>query len=100
MMKHEFLKEKAESLKKKALPVVTGAALAVSSCVPVLASDAGASSTTLTSVETALDGTFTAVGNSMINMVTKVLPVALPVMGALVLVNFGIKAFKSVTNKA
>lgn len=99
MMKHEFLKEKAESLKKKALPVVTGAALAVSSCVPVLASDAG-SSTTLTSVEAALDGTFTAVGNSMINMVTKVLPVALPVMGALVLVNFGIKAFKSVTNKA
>lgn len=98
MMKHELLKEKAESLKKKALPVVTGAALAVSSCIPVLASDSG--STTLTSVETALDSTFTAVGNSMVNMVTKVLPVALPVMGALVLVNFGIKAFKSVTNKA
>lgn len=98
MMKHELLKEKADSLKKKALPVVTGAALAVSSCVPVLAAEE--SSATLTKVETALNSTFTAVGDSMISMVTKVLPVALPVMGALVLVNFGIKAFKSVTNKA
>lgn len=98
MMKHELLKEKADILKKKALPAVTGAALAVSTCVPVFASeDAG---TTLTAVETALNSTFTAVGNSMISMVTKVLPVALPVMGALVLVKFGIKAFKSVTNNA
>ena len=46
MIKHELLKEKAESLKKKALPV------------------------------------------------------ALPVMGVLLVVGFGIKAFKKITNKA
>lgn len=98
MMKHELLKEKAESFKRKALPAVTGVALAVSTCVPVFAAED--SSSTLSAVETALNSTFTAVGNSMISMVTKVLPVALPVMGALVLVKFGIKAFKSVTNNA
>lgn len=43
---------------------------------------------------------FTEVGNSMISMVGKVLPIALPVMGALVLVTFGIKSFKRIANKA
>ena len=43
---------------------------------------------------------FTSVGSSMTGMVAKILPIALPVMGALLLVGFGIKAFKKVANKA
>lgn len=97
MIKHELLKEKAESLKKKALPVVTGAALAVTSCVPVLASESG---TTLSSVETSLETSFKSVASSMTSIVGKIVPVALPVMGVLLVVGFGIKAFKKVANKA
>lgn len=36
----------------------------------------------------------------MTSVVGKILPVALPIMGALLLVGFGIKAFKKVANKA
>ena len=67
--------------------------------VPVFASDA-ATSTGLSSVETALTTSFTSIGSSMTSVVGKILPVALPIMGALLLVGFGIKAFKKVANKA
>ena len=84
------------NLKKKIAPVLMGGALAVASTVPVLASESGG----LSSVETALTTSFTEVGSSMTGMVGKILPIALPVMGALLLVGFGIKAFKRVANKA
>ncbi len=88
---------KFTNLKKKIAPALMGGALAVASCVPVLAADGD---TSLSSVETALTTSFTSVGNSMTSLVTKILPIALPVMGALLLVGFGIKAFKKVANKA
>lgn len=87
------------NLKKKIAPVLMGGALAVATAVPVFASDA-ATSTGLSSVETALTTSFTSIGSSMISVVGKILPVALPIMGALLLVGFGIKAFKKVANKA
>ena len=87
------------NLKKKLAPVLMGGALAVATAVPVFASDAGAG-TGRSSVETALTTSFTSIGSSMTSIVGKILPVALPIMGALLLVGFGIKAFKKVANKA
>ena len=87
------------NLKKKIAPVLMGGALAVATAVPAFASDAGAG-TGLSSVETALTTSFTSVGSSMTSLVGKILPIALPIMGALLLVGFGIKAFKKVANKA
>lgn len=85
------------NIKKKAVMLLTVATVAVASCVPVFAQDA---STGLTSVETALESSFTSIGSSMTSVVGKILPIALPIMGALLLVGFGIKAFKKVANKA
>jgi len=87
------------NLKKKLAPALMGGALAVATAVPVFASDA-ATGTGLSSVETALTTSFTSVGSSMTSLVGKILPIALPIMGALLLVGFGIKAFKKVANKA
>lgn len=87
------------NLKKKIAPALMGGALAVATAVPAFASDAGAG-TGLSSVETALTTSFTSVGSSMTSLVGKILPIALPIMGALLLVGFGIKAFKKVANKA
>ncbi|MDD7218884.1 MAG: hypothetical protein PUI16_02665 [Clostridia bacterium] len=86
-----------KNLKTKAVPALTGAVLAVSACVPVFAED---TSTSLSAVETALTSSFTSVGSSMTGMVASILPIALPIMGALLLVGFGIKAFKKIANKA
>ena len=87
------------NLKKKIAPVLMGGALAVATAVPVFAADAGTSAG-LSSVETALTTSFTSIGSSMTSVVGKILPIALPIMGALLLVGFGIKAFKKVANKA
>lgn len=89
------------NLKKKIAPVLMGGALAVATAVPVFASDAGTGTGTgLSSVETALTTSFTSIGSSMISVVGKILPIALPIMGTLLLVGFGIKAFKKIANKA
>jgi Flp pilus assembly pilin Flp len=87
------------NLKKKIAPVLMGGALAVATAVPVFAADAS-TGTGLSSVETALTTSFTSIGSSMTSVVGKILPIALPIMGALLLVGFGIKAFKKVANKA
>ena len=90
---------KLENLKKKLVPAVAGVGAVAASCVPVFAEGAD-TSTALSSVESAMTTSFTSVGSSMTGMVAKILPIALPVMGALLLVGFGIKAFKKVANKA
>ena len=88
---------KSMNLKKKFVPALMGGALAVATAVPAFASESG---TGLSSVETALESSFTSIGSSMTSVVGKILPIALPIMGALLLVGFGIKAFKKVANKA
>ena len=87
------------NLRKKIAPTLMGGALAVATAVPAFAAEAGTGSG-LSSVETALTTSFTSVGSSMTSLVGKILPIALPIMGALLLVGFGIKAFKKVANKA
>lgn len=84
------------NLKKKLVPAVAGVGAAVASCVPVFAESGDA----MTSVETAMTTSFTSVASSMTGMVAKILPIALPVMGVLLVVGFGMKAFKKVANKA
>lgn len=86
------------NIKKKVVMLLTVATVAVATAVPVLASESAG--TGLSSVETALTTSFTSVGSSMTSLVGKILPIALPIMGALLLVGFGIKAFKKVANKA
>lgn len=83
------------TVSKKMIPVALSTS--VLTAVPVLASSDGGG---LSTVESALTSSFTSVGSSMTSMVSTILPIALPVMGALLLVSFGIKAFKRVTNKA
>ena len=85
------------NIKKKVVMLLTVATVAVATAVPAFAAEAG---TGLSSVETALTTSFTSIGSSMTSIVGKILPVALPIMGALLLVGFGIKAFKKVANKA
>lgn len=85
------------NIKKKAVMLLTVATVAVATTVPAFAAEAG---TGLSSVETALTTSFTSIGSSMTSIVGKILPIALPIMGALLLVGFGIKAFKKVANKA
>ena len=85
--------------KKKLVPAVVGAGAALASCVPVFAEGADTSSA-LSSVESAMTTSFTSVASSMTGMVAKILPIALPIMGILLVVGFGMKAFKKVANKA
>ena len=85
------------NLKKKIVPALMGGALAVATAVPAFAAEAG---TGLSSVETALTTSFTSIASSMTSIVGKILPIALPIMGILLVVGFGMKAFKKVTNKA
>lgn len=51
-------------------------------------------------VVTALTASFTEIGTSLLSVVTSVLPIALPVIGAVTIIVLGIKIFKKVTGKA
>ena len=51
------------------------------------------------SVTTALTTSFTAVANSITGVIGDVLPIALPVVGAMIVVTTGIKIFKKVVSK-
>lgn len=51
-------------------------------------------------VSTALVTSFTEIGSSLTGIIGSVLPIALPVIGAMVVVNVGINIFKKVTGKA
>lgn len=82
------------NIKKKVLLLAAGLSAAASSAFPVMAADTGVSS-----VETALTTSFTSVGSSITSLIGKVLPIALPIIGAGVLIFVGIKIFKRVTNK-
>ena len=85
-----------KNVKKKALVAMMTFALAIVSCVPVFAeSPAG-----LSTVETALTNSFTQIGASMTSLVSSILPIILPIVGAIVLIYFGIKHFKSISKKA
>lgn len=54
----------------------------------------------LTGITTTLKESFTAIGTSLTGMVGDVLPIALPIIGGVMVVGVGIKIFKKVTAKA
>ena len=49
---------------------------------------------------TALTTQFTSMGSSITDILTKTLPIDLPVIGGVFVIKKGIKIFKSVTNQA
>lgn len=49
---------------------------------------------------TALTTQMTSIGTSVTDVLTKTLPIALPIIGGVFVVKKGISIFKSVTNKA
>ncbi len=55
--------------------------------------------TTMESVVTALTTSFTSVSGSIMDVIGKILPIALPVVGAVIVVSVGIKIFKSLVKK-
>lgn len=52
------------------------------------------------SVVTSLTASFTEIGTSLTGIIGSVLPIALPVIGAMVIVTIGIKIFKKITSRA
>lgn len=52
------------------------------------------------SVTTALKSSFTTIGDSLTGVIGDILPIALPVVGAVLVVTLGIGIFKKVTKKA
>lgn len=57
-------------------------------------------STVASSVSDALVSGLTQIGSDMSGMITKVLPIALGIVGAIMVITFGIKLFKKFTGKA
>ena len=51
-------------------------------------------------IATALTTSFTEVGTQLTGIVSKSLPIALPVIGGMLVVTVGIKVFKKITSKA
>lgn len=51
-------------------------------------------------ISTALITSFTDVATELTSVISKSLPVALPVIGGMIVVTIGIKVFKKITSKA
>ena len=51
-------------------------------------------------ISTALTTSFTSVGSELTGIISSVLPIALPIVGGVMVVVFGIKIFKKITGKA
>lgn len=67
------------------------------SCVTAFASEAGSTNVSITeSMVTA----FTSIKDDILSAIAKIAPIALPVLGAGLLIVVGIKIFKKVTGKA
>ena len=54
----------------------------------------------VSSATTAVENGLTSVGASMNGMITSVVPIALGIIGAVLVVTFGVKIFKKLTGKA
>jgi len=53
-----------------------------------------------TGVSGALTDSLTSVGSEMTGIVADVLPIALPIIGSILVITFGIKIFKKITGKS
>lgn len=52
------------------------------------------------SIVTALTGSMTEIGTALTSVVGKALPIALPIIGGVMVITVGIKVFKKITGKA
>lgn len=84
--------EKGKKLRNRALVLAAGTALAVSTALPVLASESS-------SMEDAVVTSMTTTGASMTSMVSKVVPIVMPIIGGIIVIMFGIRLFKKLSGK-
>lgn len=80
-------------VKRLAAPLAVGATVAMTSVVPVFAADE-------TTAETAITAGMQSAATSMTGLVTKAVPIVVPILTAVLVVKFGMKLFKSLTGKA
>ena len=80
-------------VKRFLAPLAIGAAMAMTSVVPVFAEGP-------TTAEQAVITGMTSAAGSMTSMVTSAVPIIIPVITAVVVVTFGFKLFKKLTGKA
>lgn len=79
-------------VKRLAAPLAVGATVAMTSVVPVFAEDTTAEAAITTGMQSA--------ATSMTGLVTKAVPIVVPILTAVLVVKFGMKLFKSLTGKA
>ena len=87
-----YEKGKTGLMKAKRLATAVGGALALSSALPVFAEDATA--------ETAIVNGMQSAATSMTGLVTKAVPIVVPIMTAVIVVTFGMGLFKKLSGKA
>lgn len=80
------------NLKKKVVGVVSTVPVVAATALPVLASESGTANTAVVSA-------MTTTANDMIATGTAVVPVALTVVGLMLVVTFGIRIFKGIAKK-
>ncbi len=68
--------------------------------MPFIMFEAGAGATGNEAVKTVMTDSFTKIGTDIQGMITDVLPIALGILGAIMVITFGIKIFKKLTGKA
>ncbi len=68
--------------------------------MPFIMFETGAGATGNEAVKTAMTDSFTKIGTDIQGMITDVLPIALGILGAIMVITFGIKIFKKLTGKA
>lgn len=78
--------------KRLATATAVGGALALSSALPVFAEDATA--------ETAIVSGMQSAATSMTGLVTKAVPIVIPIMTAVIVVTFGMGLFKKLSGRA
>lgn len=88
--------EKGKKMKHRVMAVAAGAALVVSTALPVLASESGSTA----SMEEAVISSVSAAGVSMTNMVNAIIPIVLPIIAGIIVVKFGIRIFQTITARA
>ena len=86
-------KEKVNSLKKGATALAVGGSLMLAGALPVFAEGSG-------SAEEAITTGMSSAATSMTGLVTKAVPIVVPIMTAVIVVKFGMKLFKQLSGKA
>lgn len=90
------MKEKMKNLLFRVAAPVAGVGTALLLPCKAFAADA----TGMDALTDTMTSSFTEIANSVMSMIGKVLPIALPIIGGVMVIMFGIKIIKRLTNKA